>query len=87
MKLPNGAIAQILDVMDYISNNFLMPIVAIATCVLVGWILKPKMIIDEAEKSGCKFGRKKLYIVMIKVVAPLLLVILLLKSIGVLTII
>ena len=87
LKLPNGAIAQILDVMDYISNNFLMPIVAIATCVLVGWILKPKMIIDEAEKSGCKFGRKKLYIVMIKVVAPLLLVILLLKSIGVLTII
>lgn len=87
LKLPNGAIAQILDVMDYISNNCLMPIVAIATCVLVGWILKPQVIIDEAEKSGCKFSRKKLYIVMIKFIAPVLLVILLLKSVGILTVI
>ena len=87
LKLPNGATAQILDVMDYISNNFLMPIVAIATCVLVGWILKPQVIIDEVEKSGCKFGRKKLYIVMIKIIAPVLLVILLLKSVGILTVI
>ena len=34
-KLPNGATAQILDIMDYISNNLLMPIVAIATFILV----------------------------------------------------
>ena len=87
LKLPNGATGQILDVMDYISNNFLMPIVAIATCVLVGWILKPQVIIDEVEKSCCKFGRKKLYIVMIKIIAPVLLVILLLKSVGILTVI
>lgn len=87
LTLPNGATAQILDVMDYISNNFLMPIVAIATCVLVGWILKPQVIIDEVEKSCCKFGRKKLYIVMIKIIAPVLLVILLLKSVGILTVI
>ena len=41
-KLPNGAVAQILDIMDYISNNLLMPLVAIGTCVLIGWVLKPK---------------------------------------------
>ena len=85
--LPNGARAQILDVMDYISNNCLMPVVAIGTCILVGWIIKPKTIIDEVEKGGAKFGRKTLYIVMIKVIAPLLLIILLLKSLGVLTVI
>lgn len=85
--LPNGARAQILDVMDYISNNCLMPVVAIGTCILVGWIIKPKTIIDEVEKGGARFGRKKLYIVMIKVIAPLLLVILLMKSLGVLTVI
>ena len=39
VKLPNGSSGQILDVMDYISNNVLMPIVAIATCVLVGWVI------------------------------------------------
>lgn len=87
VTLPNGAVGQILDIMDYTSNNCLMPIVAIGTCILIGWILKPKMVIDEVEKSGCKFGRKKLYIVMIKVIAPILLLILLLKSVGILTII
>lgn len=85
IELPNGSHAQILDVMDYISNNVFMPLVAIATCVLIGWVLKPKVIIDEVEKSGCKFGRKLLYVVMIKVVAPILLVILLLKSLGIIT--
>lgn len=85
ITLPNGAVAQILDIMDYISNNCFMPIVAISTCILVGWILKPKMVIDEVEKGGNKFGRKKLYIVMVKVVAPILLTILFLKSMGIVT--
>lgn len=87
ITLPNGSHAQILDIMDYISNNCLMPLVAIGTCILVGWILKPKVIIEEAEKTGCKFGRKRMYIVMIRYIAPVLLIILLLKSLGILTII
>lgn len=87
VKLPNGAVAQILDIMDYISNYCLMPVVAIATCILIGWVVKPKTIIEEAEKTGCRFGRKRLYIVMIKFVAPILLLIVLLKSLGILTII
>lgn len=85
ITLPNGAHAQVLDVMDYISNNILMPIVAIGTCILIGWVVKPKTVIDEVEKTGHKFGRKHLYIVMIKVIAPILLVILFLKSLGLLT--
>lgn len=85
--LPNGSHAQVLDIMDYISNNCLMPLVAIGTCILIGWIVKPQAVIDEVEKSGAKFGRKKLYMIMIKYIAPVLLVILLLKSLGVLTII
>ncbi|GFH94479.1 hypothetical protein IMSAGC003_01011 [Lachnospiraceae bacterium] len=87
VKLPNGAVAQILDIMDYISNNLLMPLVAIGTCILIGWILRPKTVIDEVEKSGSRFGRKRLYVVMIQYIAPILLVILLLKSVGILTII
>lgn len=83
--LPNGAHAQILDIMDYISNNALMPLVAIGTCILIGWIVKPKTVIEEVEKSGCRLRRKQLYIIMIKFLAPILLLILLLKSLGVLT--
>ena len=85
MTLPNGAVAQILDVMDYVSNNVLMPIVSIGTCILIGWILKPKTIIDEATRNGEKFGREKLYTVMIKYVTPVLLLILLLKALGIIT--
>lgn len=87
IKLPNGADAQILDIMDYVSNNCLMPLVAIATCILIGWVVKPEVIVDEVEKSGCRFGRKRLYVVMVKYIAPVLLVILLLKSLGILTVI
>lgn len=87
VTLPNGSHAQVLDIMDYISNNCLMPLVAIGTCILIGWIVKPSTVIDEIEKSGTKFGRKKLYMIMIKFIAPILLVILLLKSLGILTII
>ncbi len=82
LKLPNGATAQVLDVMDYASNNILMPLVAIGTCILIGWIVKPKTVIDEVEKTGTRMGRKKLYTVMIKFIAPVMLVILFLKSIG-----
>lgn len=82
LTLPNGATAQILDVLDYISNNCLMPLVALLTCILIGWIVKPKTIIDEVTLGEYKFRRRMLYIVMIKVVVPILLFVLLLQSFG-----
>lgn len=81
--LPNGQVGQILDILDYLSNNILMPLLAIGTCILVGWITKPKAIIDEATKNGERFLRKGLYVVMVKFIAPVLLFILLLGSFGV----
>ena len=81
--LPGGKTGQLLDLFDYLSNNILMPVVAIGTCILVGWIIKPKTIIDEATKNGEKFGRKTLYIAMIKYIAPVLLFALLLGSLGI----
>ncbi len=84
LPLPNGATAQVLDIMDYLSNNILMPVVAIGTCILVGWVVKPDYIIDEVSKTGSKFGRKRLYRVMIRFIAPLLLVVLLLQALGIL---
>ena len=82
LTLPNGGVAQVLDVMDYISNSVLMPIVAIATCIMVGWFIKPKTIIDEVTLGGLKFGREKLYVVMVKYVTPVMLLFLLLQSLG-----
>ena len=85
VNLPNGTTGQILDILDYISNNCLMPLVAILTCILVGWIVKPKIIIDEVTQGGYKFTRKNLYIIMIKYVAPILLIVLLMQSIGIIS--
>lgn len=86
VKLPNGVTGQILDIMDYISNNCLMPLVALLTCILVGWVVKPKVIIDEVTEGGYRFGRRRLYIIMMKFIAPILLIILLLQSVGILRI-
>ena len=69
--------------MDYLSNYILMPVVAIATCILVGWVVKPKTIIDEITLGGVKFSREKLYVVMVKYVTPVMLLFLLLQSLGV----
>lgn len=83
ITLPNGSSAQLLDVFDYISNSILMPLVAFLTCILIGYVVKPKYIIDEVTKNGEKFSRKGIYTVMIKYVAPVLLFALLLQAIGV----
>ena len=82
LTLPNGSVGQILDVMDYVSNYVFMPVVAIATCILVGWVIKPKSIIEEVTLGGVKFGREKLYVVMVKFVTPVMLAMLLLQSLG-----
>ena len=83
VTLPNHVVGQILDIMDYVSNNILMPVVAIGTCILIGWAVGPKTVIEEATKTGEKFGRRRLYHVMIRYVAPVLLLFLLLKSLGI----
>lgn len=83
VTLPNGTVAQILDIFDYISNYIMMPLVAFLTSILIGWIAKPQIIIDEVTQGKYKFSRKTLYIVMIKFIAPVLLLLLLLQSIGI----
>lgn len=83
ITLPNGSGAQILDILDYASNYVLMPIVALVTCIMVGWIVKPKTIIDEVRTNGEKFGREGLYKVMVKFIAPICLIIIFISAFGV----
>lgn len=83
LKLPNGTVGQVLDVMDYVSNNWLMPVVALATCILIGWAAGPEVVINEVTQGQHKFRRKGLYIVMIRFIAPVLLFVLLLQAFGV----
>lgn len=79
----------ILDFLDFISNSVLMPIVGMFTCILVGFIIKPKTITDEVELSG-RFREKKLYSIMVKWIAPVcifaILVSSVLNTLGIVTI-
>lgn len=70
-----------LDFFDFISNSVLMPIVAFFTCIFVGFIAKPSTVIDEVEKSA-PFKSKKLYTILIKYIAPILILLILLSSIA-----
>ena len=83
LTLPNGSVGQILDILDYASNNILMPLVGILTCILIGWVVKPQTTIDEITLNGENFGRKTLYVIMIKFVAPILLFVILLTGLGI----
>ena len=62
---------------DYVSNSIFMPIVALFTCIMFGWFVGTKEIEDEVTKNGESFGRKKVFRIMIKYVAPVCLVVIL----------
>ncbi|MEG1435597.1 MAG: sodium-dependent transporter, partial [Gordonibacter sp.] len=66
---PLGAGTTMLDFFDFISNSVLMPIVALLTCIFVGWVVKPKLIVREVTLSG-PFKLEKAWTIMIKYVAP-----------------
>ena len=83
VKLPNGTVAQLLDIMDYISNSFLMPFISLLTSILIGWVVGPKLIIDEVERNGEHFRRAKLYCFMIRYAVPVVMLILFLVSTGI----
>ena len=57
-----------------------MPILAICTCILIGWVVKPNLLVGEMRLNGYRFRRKKMYIVMLKYVVPILLTVLLLTA-------
>ena len=84
VQLPNGSAAQLLDIMDYVSNSVMMPFIALLSTILIGWVMTPDYVIDEMQRGGKAFRRKKLYRVMIRYVAPVMMLVLFLQSTGIL---
>ena len=83
-----GVLAQVqiigmafLDFFDFISNSVLMPVVALLTCILVGYVIKPAALIEEAEAEGASFKGKKLFVVVIKYIAPVCIIAILITSV------
>ena len=82
LPLPNGSTAQLLDVMDYLSNSFLMPFISLLTSILIGWVVGPQWIVDEVRRNGEPFPRAGLYRGMIRYIVPAVMLILFLTSTG-----
>ncbi len=78
---PLGEGSTMLDFFDFISNSVMMPIAALLTCVFVGWIIKPKALIDEIKVSS-PFKLEKAWTVMVKYVAPVLVVVILVAYVA-----
>lgn len=70
---------QMLDFFDFISNSVLMPLVALATCIFVGYFLKPQTIVDEIEQTG-PFKQKKFFAVAMRYIAPVCILLILISS-------
>ena len=84
LALPNGSTGQLLDVMDYVSNSFLMPAISFLTAIFVGWVIKPDWIAEEMRIGAEKFTLEKIYKFMIRFVVPVIMAVLFLQSTGIL---
>lgn len=73
---------QFLDFFDFITNSVMMPIAAIATCLLVSKVVGVDKIEEEIKKDGQVFRRKKIFCFMIKYLCPLFAAIILISSVA-----
>ena len=73
---------QFLDFFDFLTNSVMMPIAAIATCLLVSKVVGVDAIEQEVTLEGGTFRRKKIFCVMIRYICPIFAVIILLSSVA-----
>lgn len=70
-----------LDFYDFLTNSIMMPIAALATCILIIKVVGFQRIIDEVKISS-PFKREKMYVFFMKYLASFFLIIILLSSVA-----
>ena len=73
---------QFLDFFDFLTNSVMMPIAAVATCLLISRVIGVKGIEEEVLHGEQSFKRKKIFRVMIQYLGPVFAVIILLSSVA-----
>ena len=73
---------QFLDFFDFLTNSVMMPIAALATCLLVSRVIGLKKIEEEVLHGEGSFKRKKIFNFMIKYLCPIFAVIILISSVA-----
>jgi NSS family neurotransmitter:Na+ symporter len=73
---------QFLDFFDFLTNSVMMPIAAIATCLLVSHVVGVERIEHEVTLEGGSFRRKKIFNFMIRWLCPVFAAIILASSVA-----
>ena len=73
---------QFLDFFDFMTNSVMMPIAAIATCLLVSRVIGVEKIEEEVTKDGKPFKRKRVFNMMIRRLCPIFAAIILISSVA-----
>lgn len=71
-----------LDFFDFLTNSVMMPIAAMATCLLVVRVIGTDKIAEEVEKGGAPFKRRKIFDFMIKYLCLVFAAVILLSSVA-----
>lgn len=73
---------QFLDFFDFMTNSVMMPIAAIATCLLVSRVIGVEKIEEEVTQGGKPFKRKRVFNMMIRRLCPIFAAIILISSVA-----
>ena len=73
---------QFLDFFDFLTNSVMMPIAAMATCLLVSKVIGVNKLEEEVTQDGQPFRRKHIFRFMIRYLCPLFAIIILLSSVA-----
>ena len=73
---------QFLDFFDFLTNSVMMPIAAIATCLLVSRVIGVEKIEEEVTLDSKPFRRKKIFNFMIRYLCPIFAAIILVSSVA-----
>ena len=73
---------QMLDFFDFLTNSVMMPIAAIATCLLISRVVGVEAIAQEVTAEGKPFRRKKIFCFMIRWLCPIFAAIILASSVA-----
>ena len=73
---------QMLDFFDFLTNSVMMPIAAIATCLLISRVVGVDAIAQEVTAVGKPFRRKKIFCFMIRWLCPIFAAVILASSVA-----
>ena len=73
---------QFLDFFDFLTNSVMMPIAAIATCLLISRVVGVKKVEEEVLYGEGTFRRKKIFNFMIRYICPIFAAIILISSVA-----